>query len=117
MIGTDIIEIKRIDKAMKIEKFRKKIFTEAEMVFISRKGVHSAAANFAGKEAVAKALGTGIKGFKATDIEILRNDLGRPYVLLHNGAKQLADSNNVTSLHISLSHCKEYAVAFVVMER
>jgi len=116
MIGTDIIEIKRIEKAMKIDRFRKKVFTEAELLLIEKKGVHSAAANFAGKEAIAKALGTGIRGFRMVDIEILRNDLGAPYVLLHNKAKELADNYNATDIRISLSHCKSYAVAFVVME-
>ena len=116
-IGTDIIEIERIEKAMKKATFRKKIFTDLEIDLINEKGMRTASANFAGKEAVSKALGTGIRGFGMTDIEILRDSFGNPYVVLHNEAKEIADRYNIKNIEISLSHCKKYVVAFVIMEK
>lgn len=115
-IGTDIVEIERIQKAMKINKFKNKVFTNLELNIIDKKGVSTAAANFAGKEAVSKAFGTGIRGFSFLDIEILRDNLGKPYVTFYNGAKLLANKFGITNVEVSISHCKKYVVAFVIME-
>jgi len=111
-IGTDIIEISRIKSAISKEKFLKKVYTDKEIELIKKQGVSTAAVNFAAKEAVAKAFGTGFRGFGLKDIEILRNNLGCPYVVLHGVAKDLTGGKNI---NISLSHCKEYAVAFVIL--
>lgn len=112
-IGTDIVEISRIAKAIESEAFARKCFTEDEL---QNARPESLAANFAAKEAVAKALGTGFRGFSPIDIEILRDELGKPRAVLYNGAKAAADGLSVTALHISLTHSKEYAVAFAVAE-
>ncbi len=71
----------------------------------------SIAGNFAGKEAVVKALGTGLRGFQWTDIEILRDELGKPVVYLHGGAKKVANDLGISQVMMSISHCKTYAVA------
>lgn len=115
-IGTDIIEIERVEKAMKINRFKNKVFTNLELNIIDKMGISTAAANFAGKEAVSKAFGTGIRGFSLLDIEILRDSLGKPYVTFYNGAKLLTNKFGITNVNISISHCKQYAVAFVIME-
>ena len=113
-IGTDIIEISRIEKAIKSQKFLQKCFSPAEAELIKIKGAKTAAANFAGKEAVAKALGCGFKYFFPKDIEILRQaDI--PVVILQNRAKEIADTLGVISIEISLSHSKNYAVAMVIV--
>lgn len=117
-IGSDIIELARIEKALKHPRFLEKYFTQAEREFFeSRCGaVSSIAANFAAKEAVSKALGTGFRGFGPEDIEVLRDELGKPTVSLLGGAKSRMDILGINSIHISLSHHKSSALAFVVAE-
>ena len=118
-IGTDIIEISRVTRAAENEKFLERWFTANERSFFAGKGsrkYESIAANFAAKEAAAKALGTGFAGFSAADIEILRDERGAPYVNLFDGAKARAESLGVSEIFVSLSHCESYAVAYVVME-
>ena len=124
-IGTDIIEIARIKQAaLGSERFLDKYFTQAERaLFDTRQGYSrypTIAANFAGKEAVAKALGTGLGAVTLADIEILRRESGAPFVNLHNQALSTyrdlnADTPPEHGIQISLSHSKEYAVAMVVM--
>lgn len=114
-IGTDIIEKERVLKAIENKSFLDKYFTDGERQLI--KGQKSrAASNFAGKEAAAKALGTGFAGFLPADIEILRKPGGAPYVVLHNGAKDRAESLGISNIHISLSDTKDTAIAYVVLE-
>ena len=86
-IGTDIIEIERIEIAVKRTKgFINKLFTENEINIFESRGFKSEviAGNFAAKEAVSKALGTGFRGFGVKDIEILRDELGKPVVNLNS---------------------------------
>lgn len=85
-IGVDIIEIERVRQAIQNNKnFLSKLFTERELDYFINRNMNSEviAGNFAAKEAVSKALGTGIRGFSFKDIEILRNELGKPEVILH----------------------------------
>lgn len=112
-IGTDIIEIERIAKAIEKTAFLNKCFTPAEQALIKKKGPQSAAANFAGKEAVVKALGTGFKGFPPREIEILRDpETGAPYVTLSPTIKEKLGTHQ---LLITLSHCKAYATATALL--
>ena len=110
-IGTDITEISRIKRLSEDTKFLEKHFTESEIQYIGKK-YNSAAAIFAAKEAYSKALGTGIRGFSLRDIEILHDQLGKPYIKAYNNA--YIDNCEV---FLSLSHCDEYAVAYVVIEK
>lgn len=118
-IGTDIIEIERVEKAIvRTECFIDKLLTEAEKKCLlgTKKDKERVAANFAGKEAVSKALGTGFRGFSLLDVEILRDELGKPYVVFHNKALEYARKLGVKRTSISLSHCENYAVAMVILE-
>lgn len=107
-IGTDVIEIGRIERLLENPHFLDRVYTKAEQAQL--RSAQSYAANFAAKEAYSKALGTGISGFSLTDVEILRNERGAPYLLAYHGA---ACAGRV---HVSLSHCREYAIAYVVIE-
>ena len=115
-IGTDIIEISRIEKAISRSGFLTKYFTEAENILFENKKAQSIAANFAAKEAVAKALSTGFTSFSPIDIEILRKSSGAPYAILYGKARELAAEKAIKTIHISISHCIEYAIAYVVAE-
>lgn len=117
-IGTDIVEIYRIEKAVKRTKgFIDKLFTENEIKMFESKGFKSEviAGNFAAKEAVSKAIGTGFRGFGVKDIEVLRNELGKPVVNLNNKVYETINREKV-NIHLSISHSRDNAVAYVVME-
>lgn len=113
-IGNDIIEISRIEKAITKEIFIKKVFTENEIALINEKGnkAESFAGRFSAKEAISKALGTGVRNFSLTDIEILNNDLGKPYVIFKNNIENF---NDKYFIDISISHCKDYATAVAII--
>ncbi|MCK5763793.1 MAG: holo-ACP synthase [Clostridiales bacterium] len=116
-IGTDIVEIERIKKAIeKNDRFLERIFSEKEReLFESRKNnIFSIAANFAGKEAVSKVFGTGIRDFNWVEIEIFRDDLGKPYVVLSGRAKSISEAKSIENILISLSHSKEQAIAYAI---
>lgn len=114
-IGTDIIEIERIEKACKNERFIERCFTKLERELIQQDS-KKAAGNFAVKEAVAKVFGTGFRGIHLTDIEVLRDSLGKPYIHLYQSAKEMAKERNIITFHVSISNTKEYATAFVIGE-
>ncbi len=114
-IGMDMVEISRIEKACEKEHFLNRIFT-AEEVIRFRKFPARLAGNFAVKEAVAKMFGTGFRTFSPCDIEVLRDELGRPYVNLYGPAKELQDMLGITSIFITITNEKEYACAVAVAE-
>lgn len=122
-IGIDIIEIERVEQAIqKNRSFINKLFTEKEITYFNNRSMNSEviAGNFAAKEAVSKALGTGIRGFSFKDIEVLRNQLGKPEVTLYNGAKtignELVGDNKSLKIHLSISHNNSSAIAYAVLE-
>lgn len=114
-IGVDLIEIDRVVKACQKESFLKRYYTKQEMELI-RPDVKKAADNFAVKEAVAKMLGTGFRGFLPIDIEVLRNPEGKPYVKLYGKAAELAAQQGITIIHVSISNTKNLSNAFAVGE-
>ena len=120
-IGTDIVEVKRIRNLDSLEKFADKILSLDELeVFksqIDEKKVTFLAKQFAAKEAVSKALGTGIgRDIRFNQIEILRNSDGKPY-LNHDGIiTTVLNDLGITKTHVSLSDEKKYALAFVILE-
>ena len=116
-IGIDIIEIVRIKKATARwgKSFLHRIYTEPELK-LYRKKPSSLATRFAGKEAVIKALRTQAKGISWKEIEILSDPSGRPLVHLYGNVQNQANDLGLNNLAISLSHCKEYAIACVVGE-
>jgi holo-[acyl-carrier protein] synthase len=119
--GIDIVEIERIDHAVLRhgESFLAKLFTSAEREYcdaMPRPSIHYAA-RFAAKEAVAKAFGTGIgRDVGWLDMEIIRDASGRPSLRLTGPGKRFAAEKGITSVHISLSHAKDHAVASAVAE-
>ncbi len=115
-IGCDIVSVSRIAVLIADKKFLNKVYTEHEQNYISGKGKQTAAGLWAAKEAVSKALGTGFVGFTAKDIEIRHNESGTPQIVLYNGAKTIAESVDAKNIHISISHEKEQALAFAVIE-
>lgn len=117
-VGTDIIEIERIKKSIKSVGFIKRVFSQEEIDLFKLKNYspQTIAANFCGKEAFSKALGSGVIGFALSDVSILRNKSGKPYIKLSNNAQEIAKSKNL-EFDISLSHTKEYAVAVVIAQR
>lgn len=117
-IGTDIVEIDRIEAATKRTRgFINKVFTESEIKMFESKGFKSEviAGNFAAKEAISKAIGTGFRGFGLKDIEILRDNLGKPIVNLSNKVYMVIKRENI-NIHLSISHSRANAIAYAVME-
>jgi len=113
-IGVDIIEIGRIGRAVSRwqDSFLKRIYTPAELD--DHHNISSLAARFAAKEAVMKALGMGVGAVSWRDIEILRKEGGAPLVKLHGRALARSKEIGIARFSISMSHSREYAVAFVV---
>ena len=109
-LGIDIVDISRFEKHAKSleSNFCKRIFTICELEYLKSKKAASMAGMFAAKEAVAKTLGTGFRGFFPNDIEIKHTATGAPYVVLHGKAKELA---NDAKILVSISHTKTLAVA------
>ena len=116
--GIDIIEIYRIERALcKNPKFIHRILTakEADYIKENQKPTPTIAGYFAAKEAVSKALGTGIRGFGWKDIEIRKDETNRPFVILHNGAKKRLELMEGTNIWISISHSKKDAIAQAII--
>jgi len=118
-VGTDICSIGRIRKAYEHygEKFLDRILTAGEKSYVKGRGrqlAESLAGRFAAKEAVGKALGVGLRGVAWKEIEIGRAASGAPHVILHGRAKKIAQHLQLTQFEISISHEREYSVAFVV---
>ena len=115
-IGNDMIEIDRVKKACVKEHFLNKCYTDNEIKTFG-KNYTALAGNFSVKEAVAKSFGTGFRGMELKQIEVLRDDLGKPYVNLYEGAEKKAKELGITRIHVSITNVKEYAQAFVVSEK
>ena len=114
-IGIDMVEIERIELAIKQrgKRFLNRVYTEAELE-ICQGRISSLASRFAGKEAVMKALGTGVKGVGWQEIEILPDNTGKPLVKLYGRAKNKAIELGLKEFSISLSDTKRYAVAAAI---
>lgn len=106
-IGIDIVEVSRIKNALEKPKFKENIFTEKEIQYCESKKnkFESYAGRFASKEALAKALGTGFNNLSFLDIEILNDELGKPYIKYKD-----------YEINLSISHEKNYAVAVVLIK-
>lgn len=114
-IGNDIVEIARIEKAIKNESFKKRVYTENEIELLEKKGavkVASYAGRFSAKEAISKAMGTGVRGFNLIDIEILNDKFGKPLVVFKNELKEKMKNKKI---ELSISHSKEYATAVALI--
>lgn len=113
--GIDIIEIERLDLVNPAirERFINRVFTPAEQI-LARGSTASLTGRFAAKEAVSKALGTGIGWVRWQDIEILRGPAGEPLLHLHGNAVLAAERLHLTTWSVSISHGRTQAVAVAV---
>ena len=118
--GVDILSIHRVQEALDRhgERFLRRVFTPAEIAYCNGR-TPALAARFAAKEAVSKALGVGVRtlareGIGWHEAEVINGDSGKPDVRLHGRAAQLARELGLTQLSLSITHEREYAVAFVV---
>lgn len=120
--GVDIVEVARIKKVIEKtgKRFISKVFTARESEYCESKGAlkfASYAARFAAKEAVSKAFGSGIGGAASwKEIEVLNDKKGSPYVELSGNTACLFENLGGEGISLSLSHCRDYAVASVIME-
>ena len=118
-VGCDIIRVARVARAAEKEHFLTRVYTPAERAYAMQRGAGyaaSLAARFAGKEAVLKAFGTGLRGGTLHDVEILPDALGAPTVHLHGFFAARAAEMGVTRVWVTLSHEKEYATAYCMLE-
>lgn len=117
-LGTDIIEVERIEKAVTKETFAKRVYTEHELSYAIGRGKQKAASlagMYAAKEAFVKALGIGFRQGSFQDIEIRRDEWGAPYIVLSGVFKDVYEKSGFSELTVSISHCRLYAVATVVI--
>lgn len=120
-IGTDIIEVKRIEeKLIRTGGLKAKIFTPREIAYCESKhrpAMHFAA-RFAAKEAFLKAMGTGwTGGHKFSEIEIIDDELGKPELYVYGKVKEFCYQNRLSRFEVSLSHIKDLATAVVILEK
>ena len=117
--GCDVIEIARVQKAIEREAFVERVYAPSEIAYCRSRGKQAAAsfaARFAAKEAVLKALGTGLRGGELTEIIVLSDALGKPSVQLSGYHAELAAKLGVKNIALSMSHSRATALAYVVME-
>lgn len=123
-IGVDLCDARRIESSMERfeSRFLDRIYTLAEQAHAcaAAKPALSFAKRFAAKEAVAKAFGTGVRGFLFIDIEVISGPLGKPHVILHGGAvdvlRGLVPEGRTAHIHLSLSDEDPYATAYAIIE-
>jgi len=116
-LGVDIVEIERMRRALERRPaMRQRIFSEAERAYCEARNkpeIHYAM-RFAAKEAVLKALGTGFAGMRFTDVEVERDERGRPVPRLSGRAAEVAAERGIVEMHLSLSFTHTTAVASAV---
>ncbi|MFY9310111.1 MAG: holo-ACP synthase [Bacteroidia bacterium] len=118
-LGTDIAEVARIAKSVEDIRFKERVFSPAEIAYCESRAHknESFAARFAAKEAFFKALGTGWRGGLAfNEVEIQNDDLGKPTLHLTGTTAEILIEKKIKSIHVSLSHTKETAIATVIIE-
>ncbi|MBQ2676582.1 MAG: holo-ACP synthase [Clostridia bacterium] len=114
-VGTDLIEIKRIEKSIQNEYFMQKIFGPDEIEELGKRKnpPESVAAAFAAKEAFSKAIGTGVRGFSMCEVQLLHDDMGAPYFKFLGRAKDIVDELEY-NFSVSLTHTAQLASATVI---
>ncbi len=116
-LGIDLLEIDRIRRSLESPRFCSRVFGPQELEQLSARGFppQSAAACFCAKEAFSKALGTGVRGFLLTEVQLLREPSGRPYLSLSGSALRLAEERG-WRFSVSVTHTKQYAAVVVAAE-
>ena len=113
-IGVDMTEISRVKKACAKESFLKKVFSEKE-IELYRERPEKLAAGFAAKEAFSKALGTGVRGFSMNEVELMRDDLGKPYFEFRGRAEEIVSSKGLRYF-VSVTDEGDLVTVFAVLE-
>ncbi|AEE16595.1 holo-ACP synthase [Treponema brennaborense] len=119
-IGIDIVKVTRFIRWTENRNLAERFFHCDELTVLDRGGSRAAeslAVRFAAKEAFGKALGSGLTGLTLQDICVVPDFRGRPHLELHGSAKKLFELSGANTVHVSLSHETEYAVAYVVLEK
>jgi len=121
-IGIDLVEVDRLNKSVEKfgDKFLNRLFTENEIKYCQTKFncYQHFAVRFAAKEALLKAIGTGLRdGITWHQIEIINDKLGKPLILTHGKCYQILQKLAVKNLELSLSHTKHYGAAVVILEQ
>lgn len=119
-IGTDIVKVDRIKKWLQDGKMVQRFFNPAEMNSCAsmQASAEHYAARFAAKEAFGKAIGTGLSEFRLQDVFVKNDEFGKPELILQNEAADLLKKKcGNAKIHISLSHEKEYALAYLIIEK
>ena len=114
-VGIDIIEVDRVRKVFEHhgERFLQRVFTEREIMQCRGK-INRFAARFAAKEAISKALGTGIHGVAWREMEIVQLRSGRPTVRLHGKARQRAQFLGISAFDVSMSDLAHFSIAVAI---
>ena len=119
-IGIDIVEISRIKKLTERKNSQlERFFTAKELSYCRSRGTQesaSLAGIFSAKEAFVKALGTGFRFGRWTEIEIGHNEWGAPVLHVTGTYEQLCQERKIQNMAVSISHCRTYAIAQVVLE-
>lgn len=119
-VGTDLVHVPRLEQALaRHPGFATRVYTRTEIAYCEqhREPGPRYAARFAAKEAVLKALGTGLaRGMRWQDVEIVAGPARRPLVMLHGAVAETARRQGVRAVQVSLSHAGEYALACAVTE-
>lgn len=116
LVGTDIVEIDRIARAIEKEHFRRRVFGVQELAELEARGfpAQSAAVCFCAKEAFGKAMGVGLSGFALGEVQLLHNAAGQPYLSLSGRAEKLAEG---VQFAVSAAHSKTCATVVLVGEK
>jgi len=116
-LGVDIVEIDRMREALRRHpRMKKRLFSDEERAYCEARNkpeIHYAM-RFAAKEAVLKALGTGFAGMRFRDVEVMRDERGRPVPRLQGRAAEAAEAAGIVEMHLSLSYTHVNAVASAV---
>ncbi|MBA3971098.1 MAG: holo-ACP synthase [Bacteroidetes bacterium] len=118
-IGNDIAEVYRISKSIENIAFKEKVFSSSEIAYCETKAnkAERFAARFAAKEAFFKALGTGWReGMAFNEVEVINDEIGKPDLNILGGTAEIIKKREIKTIHISLSHVKDVAIAMVVLQ-
>ena len=115
-IGIDLIEIDRFKRICSNSEHMLRMFTSAEIDFIGT-DIVKASDNFSVKEAFSKMLGTGVHDYKLTDIEVLRNEKGKPYIKFYNNTINIIKDLSIDNVVVSISNTDKLSIAVVIGEK
>lgn len=117
-IGLDLADITRIEQALIRPRFMTRVFTPCEIESCQKRGTQAAAsfaARFAAKEAFLKAIGTGLRGGKLQEIEVVNNHLGAPEIKLYGAFAEMSRLRGIEKIWLSLTHERQMAAAQVIL--